>query len=95
MSERTAVIGSRRGLHGRPAALLAARVSALRTASVVLARSGDPRGPWVDASSALDLLALEIGYGEAVVLRSAGRGEEEDALLRELAELLESDLDEP
>ncbi len=89
MPERTVIIGSRSGLHARPASLLV-QAAARQPVPVTIARRG--QAP-VDARSLLSVLALGAGPGEPVVLAAEGDGAE--AALAELAELVANDLDRP
>ncbi|RBM24336.1 HPr family phosphocarrier protein [Streptomyces sp. PT12] len=89
MPERTVVIGSRSGLHARPASLLV-RAAARQPVRVTIARRG--QAP-VDARSLLSVLALGAGHGEPVVLAAEGEGAE--AALAELAALVADDLEGP
>jgi len=91
MAEVRVRVGALRGLHGRPAALFAARASRLDAVGVRVARADEPDGPWCDATNVLDLLSLDIARGEDVLLRTE-RTDDEGALA-ELAAMLESDLD--
>ncbi|GGS19129.1 MULTISPECIES: HPr family phosphocarrier protein [Streptomyces] len=87
MHQQTVVIGSRSGLHARPASLFV-KAAARQPVKVTIAREG--RDP-VDARSMLAVLALAAPYGEAVVLSAEGDGGQ--AAVEELAELLARDLD--
>ncbi|MGW1296731.1 HPr family phosphocarrier protein [Streptomyces sp. NPDC002533] len=87
MHQQTVVIGSRSGLHARPASLFV-KAAARLPVKVTIAREG--RDP-VDARSMLAVLALAAPYGEAVVLSAEGDGAR--AAVEELAELLAQDLD--
>ena len=89
MSDRTVTIGSRVGLHARPAAIFAKRAAAAPVA-VRIAKDGTGRPP-VSASNVLNLLTLGAGHGDRVTLSAEGEGA--DAVLDELAALLESDMD--
>jgi phosphocarrier protein HPr len=87
MSERTAIIASRTGLHARPAAIF---VKAAAEQSVpVSIRVGD--GAPVPAASMLAVLSLGAGHGAEVILQADGPGSEE--ALDSLAALLTRDLD--
>ena len=86
MPERRVTIGSRPGLHARPAALFVQAV-ATSTASATLTE-GDVT---VDAASILAVMSLGASQGDEVLLRTEGA--EADQALGELGELLESDLD--
>ncbi|MCA1274062.1 HPr family phosphocarrier protein [Streptomyces rubiginosohelvolus] len=87
MHQQTVVIGSRSGLHARPASLFV-KAAARQPVKVTIAREG--RDP-VDARSMLAVLALAAPYGETVVLSAEGDGAR--AAVEELAELLARDLD--
>ncbi|EGE46509.1 HPr family phosphocarrier protein [Streptomyces sp. SID4928] len=87
MHQQTVVIGSRSGLHARPASLFV-KAAARQPVKVTIAREG--RDP-VDARSMLAVLALAVPYGEPVVLSAEGDGAR--AAVEELAELLARDLD--
>ncbi|MDT0310113.1 HPr family phosphocarrier protein [Streptomyces sp. DSM 44917] len=89
MPQRTVVIGSRSGLHARPAALLV-QAATRQPVRVTIAREG---GAPVDAGSLLSVLALGAGAGESVVLAAEGEGAE--AAVAELAALVAQDLDAP
>ncbi|MFI7895399.1 HPr family phosphocarrier protein [Streptomyces sp. CACIS-1.16CA] len=89
MHQQTVVIGSRSGLHARPASLFV-KAAARQPVRVTIAREG--RDP-VDARSMLAVLALAVPYGEAVVLSAEGDGAR--TAVEELAELLAQDLDIP
>ncbi|HET6633632.1 MAG TPA: HPr family phosphocarrier protein [Streptomyces sp.] len=87
MPERTVVIGSRTGLHARPASLFVQAATRLPV-KVTVARDGQPP---VDARSLLSVLALGAKHGESVVLAAEGDGA--DAAVEELATLVARDLD--
>ena len=87
MTTRSAVIGSRIGLHARPAALF---VQAASAASVSVFISKDGAEP-VSARSILSVLALDARGGDEVVLSADGEGS--DAVLDELVALLAVDHD--
>jgi phosphocarrier protein HPr len=89
MAERRAVVGSRVGLHARPAALFV-RAVARQPVKVTVAKDG--RDP-VDAASILSVLALDVRGGEEVVLAADGDGAEQ--ALDELVALVETDHDAP
>jgi phosphocarrier protein HPr len=88
MSERQVAIGSKVGLHARPASLFA---KAVKDAGlpVQIAKAGRPP---VNAASLLNLLTLGAEFGETVTLHAEGEGAE--AALDELAAMLGSELDE-
>jgi phosphocarrier protein len=89
MSERTVTIGSRVGLHARPASLFVQAATRLG----VPVKVGKPGDEAVDARSILSVLALDARGGEQIVLSAEGEGA--DAALDELAALVASDLDKP
>jgi phosphocarrier protein len=90
MSERTAVIASRVGLHARPAGIFVAAVGEL-SMEVTIAMAGDPADDAMDAASILSIMSLGASNGDTVVLRAEGEGADEalDSLIR----ILETDLD--
>ncbi|MGG5173119.1 HPr family phosphocarrier protein [Pseudarthrobacter sp. J1738] len=90
MSERTATIASRSGLHARPAAIFA-EAAGEQPVEVTIAKQGDPVEDAMDASSILSLMTLGAANGDVVVLRAEGDGA--DAALDALVTLLETDLD--
>ncbi|TDW29309.1 HPr family phosphocarrier protein [Cryobacterium psychrophilum] len=90
MSERTAVIASRVGLHARPAGIFVAAVSALPL-EITISLQGEPADDAMDASSILSIMSLGAANGDTVVLRAEGDGA--DDALDALVTLLETDLD--
>lgn len=90
MPQREVVIGSRVGLHARPAALFVQAAGACGV-KVRIGKSGTDKR--VDARSILGVLALGAKGGESVVLESDDEGA--DAALDGLVALLEQDLDAP
>jgi phosphotransferase system enzyme I (PtsI)/phosphocarrier protein len=87
MPSRTVIVGSRSGLHARPAALFVAAAGA--QAVPVTIRTAD-KTP-VPARSMLSVLALGAKCGTEVTIEADGAGA--DAALDELAALLARDLD--
>lgn len=87
MSERQVTIGSKVGLHARPASLFA---KAVKNAGVPVKIAKDGQPP-VNAASLLSLLTLGAGFGEQVTLSAEGEGAE--TALDELAAMLGSELD--
>ncbi|PJJ72241.1 phosphocarrier protein [Diaminobutyricimonas aerilata] len=87
MPERTVTVASSVGLHARPASLFA-QAAAKAGVPVTLTSS---KGKSVNAASILGVLSLGIGHGEEVTL--AAEGENADAALDSLVELLGTDLD--
>ncbi|MGB3359859.1 MAG: HPr family phosphocarrier protein [Rhodococcus qingshengii] len=88
MAIATTTIGSRVGLHARPAALFARAAADLPVDVTIALGDGEP----VDASSMLSLMTLGAAFGDSVTLRADGDGA--DAAVGSLAELLASELDE-
>jgi phosphocarrier protein len=87
MSEITVTVGSRVGLHARPASLFV-QAAGRQSMPVTIAKPG---GEPVDARSILMVLGLDVRGGEQVVLSADGDGSE--AALSALRALLETDLD--
>lgn len=87
MAERRAVVGSKIGLHARPAARFV-RAAARQPVAVTIAKAG--KEP-VDASSILDVITLDVRGGEEVVLAAEGDGAEQ--ALDELVAVVEQDHD--
>lgn len=87
MAERTVTVASSVGLHARPASLFA-QAAAKAGVPVQLTSAA---GKSVNAASILGVLSLGIGHGEEVTL--SAEGENADAALDSLAELLNTDLD--
>ena len=87
MTERRVMVGSRVGLHARPASLF---VQAANRQSVPVTIAKDRADP-VDARSILSLIGLGAACGDEVILSASGEGAE--AALDELAALLASDID--
>nr|WP_312638389.1 HPr family phosphocarrier protein [Rhodococcus qingshengii] len=88
MAIATTTIGSRVGLHARPAALFARAAANLPVDVTIALGDGEP----VDASSMLSVMTLGAAFGDSVTLRADGDGA--DAAVGSLAELLASELDE-
>jgi phosphotransferase system HPr (HPr) family protein len=89
MPTREVVVGSRIGLHGRPAAIV------VRTAAAqaVTVRISTGQRPSVDASSIIAVLALGAHGGDTVTIEADGDGA--DAALEAMAAVLAKDLDAP
>ena len=87
MAQRTVSIASSVGLHARPAAIFVEQASQ----SGLDVEIGRPGEDAVDATSILNVMALEAKHGEEVVLTAEGEGAEE--VLDGLVELLSRDLD--
>ncbi|WP_199485099.1 HPr family phosphocarrier protein [Actinomadura craniellae] len=82
MAERRVRVGSKVGLHARPAAVFV-RAAAEAPVDVTIARRGRPP---VNAKSILAVLGLDVRHDEEVVLAAEGEGAEE--LLDRLASLV-------
>lgn len=89
MPGRTIVVGSKVGLHARPAALFV-RAAGRQSVPVTI---GKPGSTPVDDRSILAVLALDARGGDEVVLAAEGDGA--DTALAELADLISQDLDAP
>ena len=89
MAQRTVVVGSRVGLHARPAALFVKSVAAQAVKITIRKGDGDP----VDARSILRVLALGAMNGDTVVLEADGEGAEE--ALDAVAIVVAEDHDDP
>lgn len=87
MSQRTATIASRVGLHARPASIFIAAV-AKQTVPITISMDGSEP---LNAASILSIMSLGAGHGDVVTLEADGVGA--DAALDELVALLETDLD--
>lgn len=87
MPSRRVTVGSRSGLHARPAAMFVAAAAA--AAVPVTIRTADK--PPVPAASMLSVLSLGAACGTEVVIEAEGEGAE--AVLDDLAALLARDLD--
>ncbi|MFI1400423.1 HPr family phosphocarrier protein [Streptomyces sp. NPDC020681] len=87
MAQRVVFIGSRSGLHARPAATF---VQAAANARVPVTIAVDGKPP-VAADSLLGVMTLGAGYGDRVALTAAG--DRAEAVLDELAALLSKELD--
>jgi len=90
MAERKVVVGSRVGLHARPASLLVSTAAA-QPVPVKIAMEGGARA--VDARSILSVLTLKAKYGDTVVITADGEGA--DAALDAVAVVIATDHDEP
>lgn len=88
MAERRVVVGSKVGLHARPAALLA-KLAGEQPVPVTIRKAG---GEPVLAASVLNLMTLGAMHGDEVVLAAEGDGAE--SVLDTVAELVARDLDE-
>ena len=87
MTHRTVTVGSKVGLHARPASLFV-QAAARQPVAVKIAKNG---GDAVDARSILLVLGLDARGGDQVILSAEGDGA--DRALDELAALVVRDLD--
>jgi phosphocarrier protein HPr len=85
--QKTVKVGSKVGLHARPAALFVKAVAASGI-PVNLTKVG---GNTVSAASILGVLTLNVAFGDEVILESDGDGAEQ--VLEDLAQMLSSELD--
>jgi phosphocarrier protein HPr len=88
MPERRVAVGSKVGLHARPAALFV-HAAARQPVKVTIAKDG--KAP-ADARSILAVLALDARGGEEIVLR-AEDSDQAEAALDELAAVVATDHD--
>jgi phosphocarrier protein HPr len=84
MPDKTVTVGSRIGLHARPAALIAEAANAVSSAVTI----GAPGGAPVDAGSALLIMTLGAKQGDQVIVSS-----DDQAAVDKVADLVEQDLD--
>jgi phosphocarrier protein HPr len=87
MAQRVVSIGSRSGLHARPAATFV-QAAAQAPVPVTIAVAG--KSP-VAAGSLLGVMTLGAGYGDQVTLTA--EGDQAEAVLDGLAQLLSKELD--
>ena len=87
MAETTVTVGSKVGLHARPAALLVKVASAQSVPVKIRKADGNP----VDARSILQVLGLGAKGGEEVVI--SAEGDDADAALAAVAEVIAKDHD--
>ena len=88
MPERRVVVGSKVGLHARPAAIFV-QAAAKQPVKVSIAKGEG--GTAVDARSILAVLGLDVRGGQEVVL--SAEGDEAESALDELAEVVATDHD--
>jgi phosphocarrier protein len=84
MASKTVTVGSAIGLHARPAAIIAEAVVNAGVPVTLSMDSGEP----VDAGSALMIMTLGAANGAQVTVHS-----DDDAALKQVADLVEQDLD--
>jgi phosphocarrier protein len=86
MPERTVTIASAHGLHARPASLFVQAVTA--SGLPVQLTKGDKT---LNAASILGVISLGIEHGDQITL--AAEGENADAVLESLVDILTTDMD--
>jgi phosphocarrier protein HPr len=84
MPTKSAVVGSAVGLHARPAAIISEAAGELDSEVLIGVPGGDP----VDASSALLIMTLGAGKGDAVEVSG-----DNEAHVNAIVALVEQDLD--
>ncbi|AZZ56056.1 HPr family phosphocarrier protein [Rathayibacter iranicus] len=87
MVERTVQVASSKGLHARPASLFSQ--AAAKSGQKVLIAKGDATP--VNAASILGIISLGIEHGDALTV--SVEGDNEEAVLEELATFLTTDHD--
>lgn len=83
--ERTVTLGSKSGLHARPAAVFVQNAKGFRS-QITLAKNDKK----VNAKSILSVLSLGAEQGDAIVLTASG--EDAESAITTLVPLLEGDL---
>lgn len=86
MAERTVTVASAHGLHARPASLFVQAVAA--SGLTVELTKGDKT---INAASILGVISLGVDHGDAITL--SAEGENADAVLDQLAEIITTDQD--
>lgn len=89
MAQRQVIVGSRIGLHARPASLFVKAATAQAVRITIRKEDGQP----VDARSILRVLALGAKNGETVILEADGDGAEQ--ALEAVASVVAEDHDDP
>lgn len=84
MASTTVKVGSKVGLHARPAGVIANAASEYDSEVSISMNGGEP----VDAASALMIMSLGADYGDEVTVSS-----EDAAAVKEISELIGQDLD--
>ena len=86
MPSRTVRVGSKIGLHARPAALIAEAASLFEEEVLIAIEGFDDDA--ADAASSLSIMALGAEYGDTVVVQSV-----DEAAVEKIAAMIEGDLD--
>ncbi len=89
MPSQVVVVGSKVGLHARPASLLVKAASSAGV-PVTIGRVGDKA---VNAASMLSVLALGAKHGESIEI-TVGDGANSDQVLAEIVNIVETNHDE-
>ncbi|QGU07616.1 Phosphocarrier protein HPr [Corynebacterium occultum] len=89
MFSKTVTVGSKAGLHARPAALVA-EAAATFDEEVFLELVGDPTAERTEADSSLMIMALGAEHGEEVLVSS-----ESGEAVAQIAGMIERELDTP
>ena len=89
MPSQVVVVGSKVGLHARPASLLVKAASSAGV-PVTIGRVGDKA---VNAASMLSVLALGAKHGESIEI-TVGHGINSDQVLAEIVNIIETNHDE-
>ena len=87
MATRKAIVGSKVGLHARPASLFVQAAARQPLAVTIAKDGGDP----VPANSILSVIGLDVRGGDVVVL--SADGEAAETVLDELVSVVETDHD--
>lgn len=87
VATKRVTVGSKVGLHARPAALFV-KAAAASGLPITIAKEG---GKQVSASSILGVLTLNVAFGDEVILTADGDNAE--SILNDLAAMLERELD--
>jgi phosphotransferase system HPr (HPr) family protein len=87
--ERTVILGSKSGLHARPAAVFVQHAKGFQS-QITLSKFKDSCEKTVNAKSILSVLSLGAEQGDQVVLKA--NGEDAELAADKLASLLEEDL---
>jgi phosphocarrier protein len=87
MPQRRVIVGSKVGLHARPAALFV-QAASRQPIPVLIGKEGQEPA---DARSILSVLALDARGGDEIVL--SAEGDDAERVLDELAALVAKDLD--
>jgi phosphocarrier protein len=90
MPSHVVAVGSKVGLHARPASILVKAAAAAKPLAVTIGRPGDKA---VNAASLLSVLALGVKSGDSIEV-TVTDGDGADALLASIVEIIATDHDE-